>query len=216
MRRRRHGLGAVKIKAGILFPWTYICPEKIGHGEGLSACFLNFLDHARSSRLPMNTFVIANPSDLHSELIAQVGPDASVDVPRAMQTLTTELRHRLGQGISVDLECLGQRAALVCRSAGFVDLMLALFVWAKQRYGSPQTACDELKLRVCRRGPEVEIAIWERSPGPPCIRCLTLWSQLGARIEQLGGRMQVEPEGFGSAGQTSPGQWRRLWIAARN
>lgn len=183
--------------AGILLAGLYSGAS----GEGAPPAFA-------PSRTRLMNFAIANPSDFHRQLAAQVGTQGRIDVRHAMQTFEAQLRSRLGSGVSVDVECPRGNSGLWCRSDGFVDLILALFVWARQRYRAAPTSGTKIKFRVLRRGPEVEIAIWEQNPRPPCIRTLTLWSQLCARIEQLGGRMQVEPE------RMSQGQWRHLWIEA--
>lgn len=140
--------------------------------------------------------------ELKDALAYQVRGASSADVVLAMQTLQSHLRG-YAKSDAVTLEHPSGRD-LWCASTGFVDLMLALFAWSRSYSESP---CERpLKFRLASHGAQVEIGIWEARPARPCVRSLTLWSQLGARIEQLGASMQVE------AHAEFHGLWRRLWI----
>lgn len=151
----------------------------------------------------MNTLAISDARTLHSELYSQASSNAQVDVAAAMLAFEEELRHRLNEGVGLTLEGARGREKLLCSAPGFVDLLLALYAWTRARCSAARPG-TKLKLRIRPLGSEIEIAIWDASPAPPSVRSLTLWSQVGARVEQLGARMLVEP-----AGQ---GQWRRVWI----
>lgn len=152
----------------------------------------------------MNTFVAPKLNELRDALASQVGAASRADVVLAMQTLQSHLRGR-DRDEEVTLEHPHDRG-LWCASAGFVDLMLALFAWSKTYFQCPRHRPEPLVFRVARRGGQVEIGIFEQAPARPSVRRLTLWSQLGARIEQLGASMQVDAQ------SESRGQWRRLWL----
>lgn len=152
----------------------------------------------------MNTFAPPKLSELRDALASQVGGASRVNVVLAMQTLQTHLRALYREGV-VTLE-LPKGQSLWCSSTGFVDLMLALFAWSKTYFQSPQVQPEALLFRLEGRGAQVEIGIWEQRPVRPSVRSLTLWSQLGARVEQLGASMQVEVHA------DTCGRWRRLWI----
>lgn len=157
----------------------------------------------------MNTSIAADlPCALHRRLRAQVGSTASVDTVPAMRSFAEELRRCLPVGATIELDDPRSVSAMRCRSQDLVDLLLALFAWAKARsactlQSEPQRT-PHFKIRVQDRGPELEIAIWEAHPARLCVHSLTLWSQLGAKVEQLGARMQVEAP--------ASGQWRRFWL----
>lgn len=157
----------------------------------------------------MNTFIAVDlPCALHRRLRAQVGCSTSVDSVLAMRSFEHELRLSLPLGSVIDLEYPRSAKAVLCHSQDLVDLLLALFAWARARstctVQSDPRCKPHFKLRVESQGPEVEIAIWEAHPASLCVQSLTLWSQLGAKVEQLGARMQVEAPG--------QGQWRRFWL----
>lgn len=154
--------------------------------------------------LLMESFAAPKLNDLRDALASQVGAASRADVVLAMQTLQTHLRGRFGDG-EVTLEHPSE-PGLWCASAGFVDLMLALFAWSKTYFQYPRGRALPLVFRLASRGEQVEIGILEQAPTKPSVRRLTLWSQLGARVEQLGASMQVDAQ------VESCGQWRRLWI----
>lgn len=157
----------------------------------------------------MNTSAAADLScALHRRLRAQVGSSASADVALALQSFEHELRQRLPAGSSIQVQDPGDATPLHCPADALIDLLLALFAWAGAR-----GACCVRSHPECRPGftievqgqeSEVEIAIWEAHPTALCVHSLALWSQVGAKIEQWGARMQV--------GALQPGQWRRFWL----
>lgn len=152
----------------------------------------------------MNTFSAPAISELEDVLASQVGSASRVNVVLAMQTLQSHLGGQSQESVVTLEHPKGE--SLWCDSAGFVDLMLALFAWSKTYFQGPRTQPAPLVFRVEGKGELVEIGIWEPCPARPSVRSLTLWSQLGARVEQLGASMQVDSH------TDSAGLWRRLWI----
>lgn len=178
--------------SGVCAQRLYIAPRKAGHG--------GYARPAGPLHALMPTLAAPNLSELQDALASQVDGASRADVVLAMQTLQSHLRGHT-KDAAVTLEHPHGRN-LWCASAGFVDLMLALFAWSKSHVQHPRP----LLFRLASRGQEVEIGIWEPDPARPSVPSLTLWSQLGARVEQLGASMQVDAE------VESRGQWRRLWI----
>lgn len=153
------------------------------------------------------TFFPTTRTQLRTELLRHRGADSGIDAFASMRIFEAQLRSDLGGRIRFYSELASpQGKRLLCDARAFVDMVLALFAWANAWVAANSHRRPELRLKVGGDRQELEIAIWENGEGRPSVAVHALWSQLGEKIERLGGRMQID-----AAGERR-GCWRRLWV----
>lgn len=146
-------------------------------------------------------------TQLCTELLRHLGADSGIDAFDSMRIFEAQLRDELGGRMRFYSELAApQGRRLRCDPRAFVDLVTALFAWARAWVVANSERRPELRLKVGGDRQELEIAIWENGEGRPSVAVHALWSQLGEKIERLGGRMQIDAAG------DRQGCWRRLWV----